>query len=73
MAEAVAFRDEAMNPTSGKAYRRFNTLWLEMQGYSDPRWMTYKQAAEAGAQGPQGSKVHHDRVLAAERQGESDR
>ena len=38
------------NPTTGKNYRGGNTLWLMAAGYSDPRWMTYKQAAAEGAQ-----------------------
>lgn len=32
------------NPTTGKNYRGMNSLWLAMQGYNDPRWMTLKQA-----------------------------
>nr|WP_229178209.1 zincin-like metallopeptidase domain-containing protein [Bradyrhizobium ivorense] len=44
------------NPTTGKEYRGMNTLWLHMQGYGDPRWMTYNQAGEAGAQVRRGSK-----------------
>jgi len=42
------------NPTSGKAYRGMNAVWLmsraEARGYGDPRWMTYRQAQEARAQ-----------------------
>jgi antirestriction protein ArdC/phage/plasmid primase-like uncharacterized protein len=44
------------NPTSGKPYRGMNTMWLQMQGRSDPRWMTYKQATAAGAQVRKGEK-----------------
>lgn len=44
------------NPSTGKEYRGMNSLWLHMQGYSDPRWMTYNQAAAAGAQVRKGSK-----------------
>lgn len=44
------------NPTSGNPYRGMNTVWLHMQGRSDPRWMTYKQAAAAGAQVRKGEK-----------------
>lgn len=47
------------NPTTGKDYRGMNSLWLHMQGYSDPRWMTYNQAADAGAQVRKGSKGTH--------------
>lgn len=34
-----------VNPTTGKAYRGMNALWLAMQGPRDPRWMTLKQAS----------------------------
>jgi antirestriction protein ArdC len=34
-----------VNPTTGKAYRGMNALWLAMQGQQDPRWMTLKQAS----------------------------
>lgn len=44
------------NPTTGKEYQGFNSLWLSMQGRSDPRWLTYNQAADAGAQVRKGSK-----------------
>lgn len=37
------------NPTTGKPYRGGNHLWLRMQGRSDPRWMTFRQAQAAGA------------------------
>lgn len=33
-----------LNPTTGKNYRGMNALWLSMQPYEDPRWMTLKQA-----------------------------
>lgn len=40
------------NATSGKAYRGINVWLLEMAamsaGYTDPRWVTYKQAADLG-------------------------
>ncbi len=38
------------NPTSEKPYRGINALWLGMQGYDDPRWLTYRQATSLGAQ-----------------------
>jgi putative DNA primase/helicase len=48
------------NPTTGKAYRGANSLYLsavaESKGYGDPRWMTYKQAAEQGWQVRKGEK-----------------
>jgi len=47
------------NPTTGKEYRGFNTIWLESQGYADPRWMTYKQASGEGAQVKKGEKGSH--------------
>jgi len=44
------------NAATGKEYRGMNTIWLHMQGYDDPRWMTYKQAKAAGAQVRKGSR-----------------
>ena len=48
------------NPKSGKPYRGGNALHLlavgMKNGYSDPRWMTYKQAAENGWQVRKGEK-----------------
>lgn len=44
------------NPASGKDYRGINALWLEMRGRSDPRWMTYRQAAAQDAQVRKGEK-----------------
>lgn len=44
------------NPVSGAKYRGSNAIWLEMQGRSDPRWMTYKQAQSIGAQVMKGEK-----------------
>lgn len=32
------------NPTTDQKYRGMNSIWLSMQGFSDPRWMTFKQA-----------------------------
>ena len=49
-----------MNPTTSKTYRGGNALHLMARGlrkgYSDPRWMTYRQAAEGGWQVRQGEK-----------------
>lgn len=45
-----------MNPTTGKRYRGINAIHLMSQGYSDHRWMTYKQAAGVGAQVRKGEK-----------------
>ena len=45
-----------MNPTTGKRYKGINSIYLLAQGHSDARWMTYKQAAAAGAQVRKGEK-----------------
>jgi antirestriction protein ArdC len=44
------------NPTTGNRYKGLNTVSLAMQGYSDPRWMTYKQAVDQEAQVRRGEK-----------------
>lgn len=52
-----------VNPTTGKTYRGGNAVHLMAiglaRGYEDPRWMTYKQAAEKGWQVRQGEKGTH--------------
>jgi antirestriction protein ArdC len=49
-----------MNPTTDKAYRGGNAIHLMAtalrRGYDDPRWMTYKQAADQGWQVRRGEK-----------------
>lgn len=45
-----------INPTTGKPYNGINNLWLSMQGYADPRWATYKQAAAEGWQVRKGER-----------------
>lgn len=45
-----------MNPTTGKRYKGINGINLMMQGRSDQRWMTYKQAAAVDAQVRKGEK-----------------
>jgi antirestriction protein ArdC len=49
------------NPTTNKTYRGGNVLALMIagmrNGYEDPRWMTYKQAAEKGWQVRKGEKA----------------
>jgi antirestriction protein ArdC len=49
-----------MNPTSGRTYRGGNAVHLMatalQKGYQDPRWMTYKQAADRGWQVRRGEK-----------------
>ena len=51
------------NPTTDKAYRGGNAVHLMAtglsRGYEDPRWMTYKQAAENGWQVHKGEKGTH--------------
>ncbi len=44
------------NPTTAKRYRGINSLNLISRGYTDPRWLTYKQAVGAGAQVRKGQK-----------------
>ncbi|HNI38619.1 MAG TPA: zincin-like metallopeptidase domain-containing protein, partial [Pseudomonadales bacterium] len=45
-----------MNPTTGKRYRGINSLNLMSRAYTDPRWLTYKQAKSLGAQVRKGEK-----------------
>ncbi len=49
-----------MNPTTDKPYRGGNAVHLMatglQKGYEDPRWMTYKQAADQGWQVRKGEK-----------------
>jgi len=51
------------NPTTERSYRGGNALHLLATGigreYADPRWMTYKQAAQQGWQVRQGEKGTH--------------
>ncbi len=54
--EPDIFRSAPFNPTSGKNYRGMNAWWLELRGYDDPRWMTYRQAMAAGGQVRKGEK-----------------
>jgi putative DNA primase/helicase len=44
------------NPNNNRRYKGINTLNLMAQGYSDPRWMTYKQTAAVDAQVQKGEK-----------------
>ena len=48
------------NPTTGNNYRGVNAVWLmtkaEIQGYSDTRWLTYKQATGLDVQVGKGEK-----------------
>lgn len=55
-------RSQPFNPSSGKDYRGINAWWLGMQGYGDPRWMTYRQANAVDAQvrkGERGTTVQY--------------
>ncbi|MER0170193.1 MAG: DUF1738 domain-containing protein [Nitrosomonas sp.] len=45
-----------VNPTTGKRYRGINSLNLMSRAYTDPRWLTYKQAAALNAQVRKGEK-----------------
>jgi len=50
------------NPSTNKRYRGINTVHLMSAGRSDPRWMTYKQATNLGAQvrsGEKGTQVQY--------------
>src|SRR5438876_12150373 len=57
---ADASPDMPMNPTTGKSYRGGNAIHLMAtglrRGYADPRWMTYRQAAELKWQVRKGEK-----------------
>ena len=48
------------NAVTGRKYHGLNALWLsylaEKQGWTDPRWATYKQASEKGWQVRKGGK-----------------
>lgn len=44
------------NPLSGTVYRGSNRVWLSMMGHEDPRWMTLKQANDAGFKIRKGSR-----------------
>lgn len=46
-----------LNPITGKNYRGMNALWLAMQPYEDPRWMTLKQANTLNLKIPKDTKA----------------
>lgn len=49
-----------VNPLTGKRYKGINTIQLLSAGYTDPRWMTYKQAQSQDYQvrrGEQGTPI----------------
>lgn len=45
------------NPQTNRPYRGSNALWLAMQDYSDPRWLTMRQANILEAKVPKGTKA----------------
>lgn len=45
-----------INTITKRPYRGGNRFWLAAQGYTDPRWLTYKQAQSLGAQVRKGEK-----------------
>lgn len=44
------------NPTTGNRYKGINALHLMAQDRDDQRWMTYRQASDAGGQVRKGQK-----------------
>lgn len=52
------------NPTTGKEYNGINSINLMLQGYSDPRWLTYKQAQSINAQVKKRRKIYPYTILA---------
>ncbi|WP_335903246.1 zincin-like metallopeptidase domain-containing protein [Shewanella algae] len=48
--------DFPINPVTGRRYRGINILNLMSTPYSDPRWLTYKQASDMGCQVKRGEK-----------------
>ena len=50
-----------LNMASGRPYRGLNMAFLKfmenIQGFHDPRWLTYKQATDAGYKIPKGTKM----------------
>src|SRR5690606_2884455 len=44
------------NESTGKPYRGGNVLNLMLAGYTDPRWLTFKQAKERGYRVNKGEK-----------------
>ena len=59
--EAGELGRSPFNPTTNKPYRGGNVLGLMIsgmrRGYTDPRWCTYKQAADNGWQVRKGEKA----------------
>ena len=59
------------NARSNRPYRGINTLVLQMtaleRGWSDPRWLTYRQAEAAGGHVRRGEHGHARRALEVDR------
>lgn len=55
--ERVVLQGQIHNMVTSRPYQGGNSLWLQCQGYSDPRWCTYKQAQEEGWQVQKGEKA----------------
>lgn len=59
-APGEAFGTAPFNAASGRRYKGGNAIYLGAlalaRGYKDPRWLTYKQATELGAQVRKGEK-----------------
>ncbi|WP_083797230.1 zincin-like metallopeptidase domain-containing protein [Limnobacter sp. MED105] len=53
---SMAERRLPYNPTTDSMYKGANSIALTIEGRGDPRWMTYKQAAEKGWQVRKGEK-----------------
>jgi len=53
---SMAERRLPYNPTTNSMYKGANSIALTIEGRGDPRWMTYKQAAEKGWQVRKGEK-----------------
>ena len=50
------------NPTNGTRYKGINVVHLLSRGYSDARWMTYRQAQTKGYQVRRGEKGFRQQV-----------
>lgn len=62
---------EYYNAKTGHRYRGLNVPVLAMSGFSDPRWMTYRQAQEAGGhvrKGERGTCVMFWKLMKAKEQ-----
>jgi len=55
--EAGIIHERPFNPTTGKPYQGMNAFWLEMSGFNDPRWMTFRQAQDLGGKVMKGARA----------------